>query len=49
MIVAQALDDDSRAVLPKGSSHLEGTTAISDLSKNFKTCLCSKNPNSKCL
>ena len=33
IIVAQALDEDSRAVLPKGSSHLDGTTAISDLSK----------------
>ena len=39
-LVAKAiLEDDSRAVLPKGSSHLDGTTAISDLLKNFKTSL----------
>ena len=31
MIVAQPLDEASKAVLPKGSSHLDGTTAISDL------------------
>ena len=30
IIVAQPREDDSRAVLPNGSSHLEGTTAISD-------------------
>ena len=30
IIVAQPLDDDSSAVLPKGSSHLDGITAISD-------------------
>ena len=45
-MVAQALDDDSRAVLPKGSSHLDGTTAISDLLRKFKTSLCFKKPNS---
>ena len=28
IIVAQPLDPDSNAVLPKGSSHLDGTTAI---------------------
>ena len=28
IIVAHALDEDSKAVLPKGSSHLEGTTPI---------------------
>ena len=46
IIVAQALDDDSKAVLPKGSSHLDGTTAISDLLKNFRTSLWFKKPNS---
>ena len=46
IIVAQALEDDSNAVLPKGSSHLEGTTAISDLFKNLRTSLCFKKPNS---
>ena len=30
IIVAQPREDDSKAVLPKGSSHLEGMTAISD-------------------
>ena len=38
IIVAHALEDDSRAVLPKGSSHLDGTTAISDLFNKFKNC-----------
>ena len=47
IIVAQPLEEDSKAVLPKGSSHLDGTTAISDLSKNLRTFLCSKKPNSK--
>ena len=36
IIVAQPLDEASKAVLPKGSSHLDGTTAISDLFKNLK-------------
>ena len=48
MIVAQALDDDSREVLPKGYSHLDGTTAISDFCKNFKTFLCVRYPKSLC-
>ena len=39
IIVAQALDEDSKAVLPNGSSHLDGTTAISDLFKIFKVFL----------
>ena len=46
IIVAHARDDDSKAVLPKGSSHLEGTTAIDEWSKKRKTFLCSKKPNS---
>ena len=46
IIVAQALEEDSSAVLPKGSSHLDGTTAISDLFKKFKTSLCLRKPNS---
>ena len=46
MTVAQALDDASNADLPKGSSHLEGTTANSDFAKNFNTALCFKYPNS---
>ena len=46
IIVAHALEDDSSAVLPKGSSHLDGTTAISDLFKKFKTSLCLRKPNS---
>ena len=36
MIVAQPLDEASKAVLPNGSSHLDGTTAISDLLKYLK-------------
>ena len=42
IIVAHPLDEDSRAVRPNGSSHLDGTTAISDLFKNFNTSLCVK-------
>ena len=34
IIVAHALEEDSNAVLPNGSSQREGTTAISDLFKN---------------
>ena len=39
IIVAQPLDPDSNAVLPKGSSHLEGTTAICDLDNKLRTVL----------
>ena len=39
IIVAQALDEASRAVLPKGSSHLDGTTAVSDLFNMFSVFL----------
>ena len=46
IIVAHARDEDSNAVLPKGSSHLDGTTAISDVLKKFKTSLCLRKPNS---
>ena len=35
IIVAQPLDDASIDVLPKGSSHKEGITAIEDLRKIF--------------
>ena len=42
IIVAHPLDDASSAVLPNGSSHLDGTTAISALLKKFKTSLCDK-------
>ena len=48
VIVAHPFEDASNAVLPNGSSHLEGTTAISDLPKKFKTLLWSKNPSSLC-
>ena len=34
IIVAQPLDEASNDVRPNGSSHLDGTTAISDLFKN---------------
>ena len=37
IIVAHPLDEASNAVLPNGSSHLEGTTAISVLDNTFKT------------
>ena len=47
IIVAQPLEADSKDVLPNGSSHLDGTTAISDLAKKFRTSLCLKNPSSK--
>ena len=49
MIVAHPLDADSRAVLPKGSSHLEGMTAISDTSKSLRASLLDKRPKLKCL
>ena len=42
IIVAQPLDVASKAVLPKGSSHLDGTTAISVFERNFNTLLCDK-------
>ena len=35
-ITAQPLDEASKLVLPKGSSHLEQVTAILDFSYNFK-------------
>ena len=35
-ITAQPLEDASKLVLPKGSSHLEQVTAILDFSYNFK-------------
>ena len=47
IIVTQPLELASSAVLPKGSSHLDGTTEIEVLSNKFKTLLCFKNPNSK--
>ena len=47
IIVAQPLEDDSKDVRPNGSSHLDGTTAISDLLKKFSTLLWSKKPSSK--
>ena len=46
IIVAHALEEASSAVLPKGSSHLDGTTAISDFFKKLKTSLCLRKPNS---
>ena len=49
IIVAHPLEEDSRAVLPNGSSHRDGTTAIPDLFKKFRTFLCFKNPISVCL
>ena len=39
VIVAQPHDVASKATLPKGSFHLEGTTAISDLSSILKVFL----------
>ena len=39
IIVADPTDVASNDVLPKGSSHLDGTTAISDLFKIFKVFL----------
>ena len=49
MIVAQPLEEASNAVLPKGSSHLDGITAISDLLKKSKTLLWDICPKFKCL
>ncbi len=39
IIVAHPLDEASNDVLPNGSSHLDGTTAISDLFKISKVFL----------
>jgi len=44
IITAHPLLLASRLVLPKGSSHLEQTTAIELFSKCFKTSLCLTNP-----
>ena len=44
--VAHPLDVASNAVLPNGSSHLDGTTAISDLFNIFNVFLWLTNPNS---
>ena len=49
MIVAHPLEDASKAVLPNGSSHLEGTTAISDLLSILSVFLWLINPISLCL
>ena len=46
IIVAQPLEVASSAILPKGSSHFEGTTDIEVLSSKSKTLLWLKNPNS---
>ena len=43
IIVAHPLDVASKAVLPKGSSHLEGTTDIEVLSNKSKTFYVLKN------
>jgi len=44
-MTAHPFDEASRLVLPKGSSHLEQTTAILDFLYIFKTSLCLINPN----
>ena len=49
MIVAQPREEASNAVRPKGSSHLDGTTAISDLFNKSKIFLWFKKPSSICL
>ena len=49
IIVAQPLDVASKDVLPNGSSHLDGTTAISDLFKIFNVFLWLMKPSSLCL
>ena len=45
IITAQPFDEASKLVLPKGSSHLEQTTAILVSLKVLKTLLCFWNPN----
>ena len=45
IMTAHPFDEASRLVLPKGSSHLEQTTAILDFLYIFKTSLCFMNPN----
>ena len=49
MIVAHPLDVASKAVLPNGSSHLEGTTEIEVLSNKLRTFVCFIKPSSKWL